>query len=116
MINDIDDFNYNLGRAMKIYRENAKLTREQMADILGCNVSHIAGIERGRVRTTAYETAVYAEKCGIGAGKLMGLNEISIPLANPLTKTEETGIVGICASLRFMTDRTNKEAYDKEKE
>ena len=88
---DKDDFYYSTGT--------------MMAEVLDCTVSHVTAIERGRVKISANETAVYAEQCGIGAGTLLGLREISVPLTSPINEKEETCIVGICALLQHMTNR-----------
>ena len=102
---DKDDFYYSTGTMMKAYREKCNITRREMAEVLDCTVSHVTAIERGRVKISANETAVYAEQCGIGAGTLLGLREISVPLTSPINEKEETCIVGICALLQHMTNR-----------
>ena len=115
MDDDRKKFNFITGRMMKHYRNKCGITEDKMASMLDCSVGHIRSLERGNVSISAYEISVYAKECRMGAGMLLGLDEISVPLKTPVTETEKTCVVGICALLQHMLDKDYAAAHpDKE--
>ncbi len=46
---DIKDIKVSLGKNIKKYRKELKLTQEVLADMVGSNSSHIAQLENGKI-------------------------------------------------------------------
>jgi len=60
----LNDTRAVMGAMLKKAREDLKLTQQEVAERLGCNRYHVAGIERGQQRISITTLFRYAAACG----------------------------------------------------
>ena len=66
----------SIGRQIKLAREAARITQEQLAETVECTVQHISAIERG-VKTPSLETFIMIAN-GIGVSADLLLQDVLI--------------------------------------
>ena len=74
------------------YREGAKVTQQDIADVTGLTKNYISGIERGVHKCNAQTFIAYAKKCGVSLDKMAGLipkSKLNRKLVQKLSKMSE---------------------------
>ena len=72
MAERVDEEALKLGIRLQKYREDAKLTQQDIADATGLTRKYISSIERGLHKCTAQTFFAYAMKCGVSLDELAG--------------------------------------------
>lgn len=70
-----ENFEKKLGKRLKIFRKNAKLTQTQMGKACGISPNHISAIERGCYMCSAKTLVDYAQTLNMSLDELVGLKE-----------------------------------------
>lgn len=70
-----ENFEKELGKRLKIFRQNAKLTQTQMGKACGISPNHISAIERGCYMCSAKTLVDYAQTLNMSLDTLVGLKE-----------------------------------------
>ena len=93
----------SIGQQIKLAREAAHITQEQLAETVGCTVQHISAIERG-VKTPSLETfLMIANTIGVSADLL--LQDVLINHADTLSCECAAAISCLPEKLRLRTLR-----------
>jgi transcriptional regulator with XRE-family HTH domain len=61
------------GQMLQGYREQAKVTQQEIADATGLTKNYISSIERGVHKCNAQTFIIYAKKCGVSLDEMAGL-------------------------------------------
>lgn len=61
------------GQMLKGYREQAKVTQQEIADATGLTKNYISSIERGVHKCNAQTFIIYAKKCRASLDEMVGL-------------------------------------------
>lgn len=77
MADKIDSEAFAFGQMLKRYRENAKVTQQEIADTAGLTKNYISSVERGVHKCNAQTFIIYAKKCGVSLDEMAGLAEKS---------------------------------------
>lgn len=79
-----DPYDVRLGRALRHYRESAKITQTEMGKACGCTQGAIFKYEEGINRITAHLLDDYCKKLGITPNEILGfeVNPINPDLKN----------------------------------
>lgn len=70
-----ESFEKELGKRLKYFRQNAKLTQPQMSEMCNISPSHISAIERGIYMCSAMTLVNYAQTLNMSLNELVGLKE-----------------------------------------
>lgn len=73
MAEKIEAESLRFGQMLKMYRESAKLTQQDIADVTGLTKNYISSIERGVHKCNAQTFIAYAKKCGVSLDEMAGL-------------------------------------------
>ena len=73
MAEKIDAEALQFGQMLQRYREQAKVTQQEIADATGLTKNYISSIERGVHKCNAQTFIVYAKKCGASLDEMAGL-------------------------------------------
>lgn len=73
MAEKIDAKALRFGQMLQSYREQAKVTQQEIADAAGLSKNYISSIERGVHKCNAQTFIVYAKKCGVSLDEMAGL-------------------------------------------
>ena len=73
MAEKIDAEALQFGQMLQGYREQAKVTQQEIADATGLTKNYISSIERGVHKCNAQTFIVYAKKCGVSLDEMAGL-------------------------------------------
>ena len=73
MAEKIDAEALQFGQMLQGYREQAKVTQQEIADATGLTKNYISSIERGVHKCNAQTFIVYAKKCGASLDEMAGL-------------------------------------------
>ena len=86
-----------LGKKLKIIRENANLKQSVIAELSGLSVKAISSYESGRVRVPSNVIEIYSKTCGVSMNAIFGYDEKKlkfIPSSN-----EETELIALYRKL-----------------
>ena len=73
MADKIDEDALRFGQMLQSYREGAKVTQQDIADVTGLTKNYISSIERGVHKCNAQTFIAYAKKCGVSLDEMAGL-------------------------------------------
>lgn len=73
MAEKIDAEALQFGQMLQSYREQAKVTQQEIADATGLTKNYISSIERGVHKCNAQTFITYAKKCGVSLDEMAGL-------------------------------------------
>ena len=73
MADKIDEDALRFGQMLQSYREEAKVTQQDIADATGLTKNYISSIERGVHKCNAQTFIIYAKKCGVSLDEMAGL-------------------------------------------
>lgn len=73
MAEKIDAEALQFGQMLQSYREQAKVTQQEIADATGLTKNYISSIERGVHKCNAQTFIIYAKKCGVSLDEMAGL-------------------------------------------
>lgn len=73
MAEKIDAEALQFGQMLQSYREQAKVTQQEIADATGLTKNYISSIERGVHKCNAKTFIIYAKKCGVSLDEMAGL-------------------------------------------
>ena len=73
MAEKIDAEALQFGQMLQGYREQAKVTQQEIADATGLTKNYISSIERGVHKCNAQTFIIYAKKCGVSLDEMAGL-------------------------------------------
>lgn len=68
---------YTFGQMLKRYREEAKVTQQEIADAAGLSKNYISALERGLHKCSAATFITYAKLCHASLDKMAGLENSS---------------------------------------
>ena len=68
-----DQDTFLFGQMLQGYREQAKVTQQEIADATGLTKNYISSIERGVHKCNAQTFIAYAKKCGVSLDEMAGL-------------------------------------------
>ncbi len=68
-----DKDTFQFGQMLQGYREQAKVTQQDIADATGLTKNYISSIERGVHKCNAQTFIIYAKKCGVSLDEMAGL-------------------------------------------
>lgn len=77
MADKIDAEALHFGQMLQSYREQAKVTQQEIADATGLTKNYISSIERGVHKCNAQTFIAYAKKCGVSLDEMAGLTDKS---------------------------------------
>ena len=73
MAEKIDAEALKFGQMLQSYREQAKVTQQEIADATGLTKNYISSIERGVHKCNAQTFIAYAKKCNVSLDEMAGL-------------------------------------------
>ncbi len=73
MAEKIDEQALAFGRVLQSYREQAKVTQQEIAEATGLTKNYISSIERGVHKCNAQTFIVYAKKCNASLDEMAGI-------------------------------------------
>lgn len=73
MADKIDAEALRFGQMLQGYRDQAKVTQQEIADATGLTKNYISSIERGVHKCNAQTFIAYAKKCGVSLDEMAGL-------------------------------------------
>ena len=92
MAEKIDAEALQFGQMLQRYREGAKVTQQDIADVTGLTKNYISSIERGVHKCNAQTFIAYAKKCGVSLDEMAGLipkSKLNRKLVQKLSKMSE---------------------------